>query len=193
MSTTRATLLNFPALLRAGWAIERRAEELSAWSARLRTPGLERELSTAALDLAIRSHVEAEDRSHVAAAESAVLRTALADVHTALAATQATLADAHAKQTEADAMLADTQSALAAARAVLARADRRAAEYDAERVGLGQRISKLTDDLDVVVQNAAERGRLVDAMERTVTWRVRNRLLAFRPVAALARRRSRAE
>ena len=165
VSTTRATLLNFPAPPRAAWSIEQRAEELSAWSARLRTPELERELSTAALDLAMRSQLDAQDRSHVAAAEAAMLRTALVEA----------------------------QTALADARAALAQADRRTAEYDAERAGLGQRISRLTDDLELVVQNAAEQGRVVDAMERTVTWRVRSRLLAFRPVAALARRRSRAE
>jgi hypothetical protein len=157
VSTMRATLLNFPSPLRPGWSVEQREEELSSWSERLRSPTLEREISTAALDRAMRAYVEADEKAHAARAESESLRTALA-----------------------------------VEQAALARADQLAAKNDAERAALEQRAAELTDAAGAAASDAAERRRLVEAMEGTLTWRLRNRLLEWRPLAALARRRSRA-
>ena len=137
--------------------MEQREEELSSWTERLRSPTLEREISTAALDRAMRAYVEADERAHAARAESESLRTALA-----------------------------------VEQAALARADQLAAKNDAERAALEQRAAELTDAAGAAASDAAERRRLVEAMEGTLTWRLRNRLLEWRPLAALARRRSRA-
>jgi hypothetical protein len=64
---------------------------------------------------------------------------------------------------------------------------------EAERAALSQRAAELSDHVDAAVREAARARRLTDAMERTITWRLRNRLLALKPVAAWARRRARPE
>lgn len=61
-----------------------------------------------------------------------------------------------------------------------------------ERAALEQKAAELSEAADAAANDAAAHRRLMEAMERTLTWRVRNRLLQWRPLAALARRRSRA-
>ena len=176
VSSMRATLLNFPAPLRAGWSIEQRAEELSRWTERLADPGLERQLLTSALDLAMRQAVDREERRQQAAADVATLNAALAE-------RQATLI-------RAEQQAAKLKAALEERTAALETAERNAATVTLDRAALQDQVRTLTNDLTAIADQAAGQRRLIDAMERTLTWRVRNRLLAWGPAAALARRRS---
>jgi GalNAc5-diNAcBac-PP-undecaprenol beta-1,3-glucosyltransferase len=79
VSTGRATLLNFPALFRRDWSIERRADELSRWSGDLRLPTLEADLATAALRLVMRSYVEVDESSRAVTAYAESLHTVIAE------------------------------------------------------------------------------------------------------------------
>jgi hypothetical protein len=178
VSSMRATLLNFPAPLRAGWSIEQRAEELSRWTERLAEPGLERQLLTSALDLTMRWGVDGEERRQQAAADAATLNAALAEVQAALL--------------QAERQAAMLKVALDERTAALEKAERNAATVTVDRAALRNQVRTLTSDIAAIADQAAGQRRVIDAMERTITWRVRNRLLAWAPVAALARRRSRA-
>ena len=178
VSSMRATLLNFPAPLRAGWSIEQRAEELSRWTERLGDPVLERQLLISALDLTVRRGVDSDEQHQQAAADVAALNAVLAE-------RQATLI-------RAEQQAATLKAALEQRSAALEKAERNAATATVERVALRDQVRTLTSDLAAIADQAAGQRRIIDAMERTITWRARNRLLAWGPAAAVARRRSRA-
>ena len=157
VSSMRATLLNFPAPLRAGWSIEQRAEELSRWTERLADPGLERQLLTSALDLTMRWGVDSDERRQQAAADVATLNAALAE-------RQATLIRAE----QQSAML---KAALEERTAALEKAERNAATVTVDRAALRDQVRTLTSDIAVIADQAAGQRRVIDAMERTITWR----------------------
>jgi hypothetical protein len=60
VTTARTTMLNFPAVLRQGWSIERREVELSRWSERLRSTTAEADLATCGLNSVMRAYVDVE-------------------------------------------------------------------------------------------------------------------------------------
>jgi hypothetical protein len=148
VSSTRATLLNFPSPPRSGWTLERRVLELSSWRERLNEPGLERELASGALDAVLQSHAESLHIAAHAGAHADVLRASLDDC-------QRTVAKA-----------AETSRA-----------------WELER-------TRHRVELESLREEQTRLAGLVGTMQQTITWRLRNRLLAWPGVAALARLRS---
>ena len=124
----------------------------------------------------MRQAVDRDEQRQQAAADVATLNAVLAE-------RQATLI-------RAEQQAAKLKAALEERTAALETAERNAATVTLDRAALQDQVRTLTNDLAAIADQAAGQRRVIDAMERTLTWRVRNRLLAWGPAAALARRRS---
>jgi GalNAc5-diNAcBac-PP-undecaprenol beta-1,3-glucosyltransferase len=250
VSSMRTTLLNFPAPPRRDWSRERRRQELATWSERLGDPDLEREISAAALDVVMRSHVERDQQATALGGEVTVFRAALTECHESahkwLTDCQDALAQAELRGRQAHeqcefleaerTLLKEQHTALAeehhllkeqyavareqhvAATEQCTRLEGRCAmvedrvrdvedqcrTLEEERDALEERQRALDQELrarqaaiervmrerDHASAVAADRQRVLTAMETTITWRARNRLLTMPLVASLVRRRA---
>ena len=156
-TSPRATLLHFAASDRTAWSLDRRAAELSQWAERARRPGYELELTREVLGLTL---LDLTGR-HFALTSAEADRSRLRE---AAAAAEGEAERARGERREAEARVAALVEELGSARG-----EREAARTEA--AGLGQELQAL-------------RERLV-ALEGTLTWRLRGRILLSPRLAAL--------
>jgi GalNAc5-diNAcBac-PP-undecaprenol beta-1,3-glucosyltransferase len=156
---------------RAMLAEARETERATLWN---RIRSLQNDLSTAVNRTASRESEHAAERARLQA-DIATLGDELA------AATERSAV----LETERQAERAALQHEIVTLRAVVATAGERAVEAQREREELREHIAELRTTLAATETRATEAQRTLGAMERTITWRMRTGLLAWRPLAAI--------